>query len=151
MDLECNECDCYAYELIASEDSWSHARRKRRMAMRNEASNDAKKPCLENLESMDRLEISESENAEETVEEKVYLKCNVLIQEINSSDNEESNEDLDQEKTSKPHFCVRFVYESGDGGKQALETLRQYFINKLNVRNIISRPNPQKKPKKKKK
>lgn len=150
---------CWACQLIGYTDTWSHARRKRRLAMREEA---MKKQCVENPESgsqdeklLHQLapaaenEVIISENA------KPLLVCTLIVDEKNIN-NEESSEDIDadsnkEELIDKKILRICMLFESGSGGKLSLETLRQYLVNKLNIREFFHKQQPSKPNKKKRK
>ncbi|XP_072747220.1 U6 small nuclear RNA (adenine-(43)-N(6))-methyltransferase [Anoplolepis gracilipes] len=147
--------------ITARERSWEHARRKRRLAQRQialkrvkdedgehiktnveteECSNSTiKKPNdieQTNKNSSDKTSIIKAEN-EESSDKKVLehvplLTCKLWI-EIESPDCEES---IVQDDV----FKVWMIFENGSGGLDALQSLRQYLINKLDVREKIVNP-----------
>ena len=126
---------CWACQVTAYENTWTHSRRKRRMATKINLL--TKIPRLINSsldkkikESKDSL-ITDSYLKEEigTVNNNPLLICSVLVSEISQED-EDSNDEIIDNKVIR--ICL--IFESGHGGKLTLETLRQYLVNKLNVR-----------------
>ncbi|XP_048509035.1 RNA N6-adenosine-methyltransferase mettl16 isoform X2 [Athalia rosae] len=118
--------NCWGCQLMANEDTWSHERRKRRM-MANQNS-PSKRP---------RLNVSVEESCEKESESSIsinggsvqsitgsFLLCNLVAGEVETDDKEQ-------------RLKISMEFESGSGGKNALETLRQYFINKLNLREFM--------------
>lgn len=152
--------DSWLGRITAREKSWEHARRKRRLAQRqialkrvkdkseehNEANiktgeysdsisiikepNDIKQ---DNKNSSDKISIIGVEN-EESSDKKVFecvplLTCKLWI-EIESSECEDAAVQDDV-------FRIWMIFENGSGGLDALQSLRQYLINKLDVREKI--------------
>ncbi|XP_046621903.1 U6 small nuclear RNA (adenine-(43)-N(6))-methyltransferase isoform X1 [Neodiprion virginianus] len=134
------ESSYWCCQLMADEDTWSHGRRKRRM-MANQ-SLPSKRPCpdifsendSEKQEALDASFGDDSEREEKTTAlpngvntqpvKGSFLICDLVVGEIEPNDNEKK-------------LKISMIFESGSGGRNALETLRQYFINKLNVREFI--------------
>ncbi|XP_058803328.1 U6 small nuclear RNA (adenine-(43)-N(6))-methyltransferase [Phymastichus coffea] len=161
--LDDDDSPCWACQLTGYEDTWSHARRKRRMAKREEA---LKKQRLENINSVDSenlqiehkvetdLEVEQQDEAN-TQNEDPLLVCTLLVGEKGldnesdkyDSERESENEDSNNEKMLR--ICM--IYESGCGGKLSLEMLRQYLVNKLNIREFFRKQQPSKPNKKKRK
>jgi hypothetical protein len=140
---------CWACQLKSYCDTWTHARRKRRMNMRQEA---LKKQCIRSSESnneIEELELNQSELIQHADKSKhsnePLLICTLVIGENSEiCDNNEKVEDM-------KIFKICMVFESGYGGKLSLETLRQYLINKLDIQNFLQKQNPNKPNKKKRK
>lgn len=144
------EFNGWTCRLKALEDSWSHARRKRRMARQSETS--PKKPCFENFGTKKDHDDSSQKNDDratniETTSNPAepLLECSLIVGQFES-------EDAEEEAGNPIKVCM--MYESGRGGKLALEALKQYFINKLSIRDYLlsqSRANSPKKRKRKNK
>ena len=84
----------------------------------------------------------ESKIISTNIEERImFLKCHVLLQ--------ETEPDSEDEAELKEELQLSFVFEDGTGGKQAQETLKQYIINRLNIREHILKSNPKKRKRKK--
>lgn len=143
---------CWACQLKAYSDTWSHARRKRRMEMRQQA---LKKQKTEDSSSNDVVE-PEVDNTELKEPEKnsdPLLVCTLLAREKGKIDDDSDELESEEESETNDQKMLRIclVFESGHGGKQSLETLRQYFVNKLNIREFFHKQNPSKPNKKKRK
>lgn len=124
---------CFACELTAYENTWTHSRRKRRLAMRlNEAKKLHPDECQE-LPKKD-LQLEETSKAESS---EPLLVCDLLVDEIfNESEDDDSLSSSDNE--DEKVIRVGLLFKEGIGGKMSMETLRQHLINKLNVRDIVS-------------
>lgn len=151
--------DSWLGRITVREKSWEHARRKRRLAQQialkrvkdkdeehnkvnvktGEYSNSIsiiKEPNdikQDNKNSSDKISSIRSEN-EESSDKKVFecvplLTCKLWI-EIESSECEEAIVQSDI-------FRIWMIFENGSGGLDALQSLRQYLINKLDVREKI--------------
>lgn len=154
--LDDEDDPCWACQLTGYIDTWSHARRKRRMAMRQEV---LKKQCLVNAESADteNLQMEQNEEQEEGSIRNTdpLLVCTLLVGEKSlggdsDEDDDENKSDTGELKNEKMlRICM--LYESGQGGKLSLETLRQYLVNKLNIRELFRKQQPSKPNKKKRK
>ncbi|KAK0174769.1 hypothetical protein PV327_010499 [Microctonus hyperodae] len=128
------EFDGWTFELSANEDTWSHARRKRRMLMQREQSTD-KKICIENDTELKQQEIpcriSSSVDSHLPNNKKPYLVLNLAIEKLNFDANKSKSTDENEE------IKIYMIYQSGYGGKNALETFKQYLINKFEIREYI--------------
>lgn len=150
--------DSWSGRIIARERSWEHARRKRRLAQRQIMLKRVKDEGEEYIEanvgkisnsisvikepndigqanknSSDETLTIKAEN-EESSDKKVLervplLTCKLWI-EIESSEYEEA---IVQDDV----FRIWMIFENGSGGLNALQSLRQYLINKLDVREKI--------------
>ncbi|CAL1689636.1 unnamed protein product [Lasius platythorax] len=150
--------DSWSGRIIARERSWEHARRKRRLAQRqlmlkrvkdegeeyieanvgkiSNSTSVIKEPNdigQANKNSSDETLTIKAEN-EESSDKKVLervplLTCKLWI-EIESSEYEEA---IVQDDV----FRIWMIFENGSGGLNALQSLRQYLINKLDVREKI--------------
>ncbi|XP_015191202.1 PREDICTED: methyltransferase-like protein 16 homolog, partial [Polistes dominula] len=130
-------------QLTARNDTWTHARRKRRLAER--LNKDCKKIKLESTVVTEQTNNTESEV--ETIQSS-DIKDEDMLQSVCKKDTEISDhkEDpflvsvlflhvlKDTNNSDKNNVNICLFFESGTGGKNALERLRQYLINKLNVR-----------------
>lgn len=157
IQLDDDDYPCWACQLIGFNDTWSHARRKRRMAMRQEA---LKKQRIDNPDSsneIDKLQSDESGSAESEIKStesnEPLLVCTLLVGEksehVDDSDDAEDDSEKDTNDENMLRICM--LFESGTGGKLSLETLRQYLVNKLNIRDFFHKKNPSKPNKKKRK
>ncbi|XP_043273170.1 U6 small nuclear RNA (adenine-(43)-N(6))-methyltransferase [Venturia canescens] len=143
------EIDGWTFRLKAYEDTWSHARRKRRMAQRQEQY--AKKSRVEisgavrnDVAFTEEQETRETESSPPTVRPtNSLLECCMIVGEFENNDTEEESEDVTLVK-----ICI--LYEDGHGGKNAMETFRQYLINKLCIREYLMGKSKSNSPKKKK-
>ncbi|XP_011506409.1 PREDICTED: methyltransferase-like protein 16 homolog [Ceratosolen solmsi marchali] len=141
---------CWACKLKGHYDTWTHARRKRRMIKRQEA---LKKSCIENSEFNNEMESAQFNRSgptppnedDGTKSAEPLLICTLVVGE--NSETSESNEKNDDTKI----FKICMIYESGCGGKVSLETLRQYIINKLKIRDFWQKQNSSKPNKRKRK
>lgn len=127
-------------QLTAQNDTWSHARRKRRLAERQS------KDCKE--ESIGSTIVTEQINVDSEVNTIQHLNVkNEDTQFVSTKDTETSDHKdpllvfnlflsilEDEQDPEKNHVKICLFFESGSGGRNVLETLRQYLINKLNVR-----------------
>ncbi|XP_043495887.1 RNA N6-adenosine-methyltransferase mettl16 isoform X2 [Polistes fuscatus] len=127
-------------QLTARSDTWSHARRKRRLAER--LNKDCKKIKLESTV------VTEQTNTESEVG--TVQPSDVKDEDMQSvfkKDTEISNHKdpflvfvlflnllKDKKNPEKNNFNICLFFESGIGGKNALGRMRQYLVNKLNVR-----------------
>lgn len=138
--MQKNTLSEWGCQLTARNDTWSHARRKRRLAERQN------KNCKEiNIES---TVITEQINVESEVKTTKHLDVkNEHPQLVSTKDTETSDHKdpllvfnlflniLENEKDpEKNNAKISLFFESGTGGRSTLETLRQYLINNLNVR-----------------
>ncbi|XP_076627551.1 U6 small nuclear RNA (adenine-(43)-N(6))-methyltransferase [Colletes latitarsis] len=142
LNLPIDDFHGWSCQLIAENDTWSYARRKRRLARRQmdqpgtESTNCAniahdviEKPVekliesnSENTDKRKQVEIS----VQESVNKDPLLVCSFFVEVI------EHDEDFECDNAK-----ISMVFEKGSGGKNALETFRQYLINKLNVREYL--------------
>ncbi|XP_017880618.1 U6 small nuclear RNA (adenine-(43)-N(6))-methyltransferase [Ceratina calcarata] len=128
LNLPIDDFNGWSCQLIAQENTWSYARRKRRLAQRlinqskeneTECTTDDKNDDTRNNSIEERVETSMEE---QSVTKQPLLICSFFVEVV---EHEESEDD---------DVKISIVYEKGTGGKNALETFRQYLINKLDVR-----------------
>ncbi|XP_014212284.1 U6 small nuclear RNA (adenine-(43)-N(6))-methyltransferase [Copidosoma floridanum] len=155
-EIELDDDDCWACQLKSYSDTWTHARRKRRMFM---CGTPLKKQCLDESANLNNatksskgtdLELTKNEVTAIDTKEPI-LVCTLLVGEKYENDKEDENKD-DSESDStinKKMLRICMVFESGTGGKLNLETLRQYLVNKLNIREFFRKQQPSKPNKKK--
>lgn len=128
-----DEFDGWTFELSCNEDTWSHARRKRRMLMQKEQST-IKKICTENdteLKQEIPCRTSSSVDSHLSNNKEPYLVLNLAIGKLNFDANNSKSTDANEE------IKIYMIYQSGYGGKNALETFKQYLINKFDIREYI--------------
>lgn len=141
LNLPVNDFDGWACQLTADEDTWSHARRKRRLAQRQKQLGGT----VENFESGECSVQSQALQENETEQPRPkdpFLVWNIFVDVIEPDDD-----------SLKTDVKICMVFEKGKGGKNSLETFRQYLINKLNVRDFFQTycRSPSKKKRKKRK
>ncbi|XP_023288443.1 U6 small nuclear RNA (adenine-(43)-N(6))-methyltransferase-like [Orussus abietinus] len=142
--------------ITTYEDTWTHARRRRRMAIRSKDAKTSDEPRSTN--TTDRVEIEDSLDRKTPTPQEVsdlgtnnntvpnlqldikcpsmsknsteepFLICCLFINEMDGTSDEENSSE-----SEKSDFKLSLIFESGRGGKNALQTLRQYLINKLNI------------------
>ncbi|XP_003394620.2 U6 small nuclear RNA (adenine-(43)-N(6))-methyltransferase [Bombus terrestris] len=130
----------WSCQLIADNDTWSHARRKRRLAQRlmNQSVNhDTEQTSVINDITENDAEKLIKNNSEDIVRKnEPLLICNFFA------------EVIEHEEPENDEVKISMIFEKGIGGKVALETFRQYLINKLDVREYFQkqheRPNKRK-------
>lgn len=150
--------DSWVGRITAREKSWEHARRKRRLAQRQIALKRIKDKSEEHNEYKANIKTGEYSDSISIIEESNDIKQDIK----NSSDeistiraaNEESSDKkcvplltsklLIEIETSECEstvvqdvFRIWMIFENGNGGLDALQSLRQYLINKLDVREIL--------------
>ncbi|KAK0087431.1 hypothetical protein PV325_001028 [Microctonus aethiopoides] len=128
-----DEFDGWTFELSCNEDTWSHARRKRRMLMQRDQST-IKKICIESdteLKQEIPCRTSSSVDSHLPNNKKPYLVLNLAIGKLNIDVNNSKSTDANEE------IKIYMIYQSGYGGKNALETFKQYLINKFDIREYI--------------
>ena len=147
-----DEFNVWTCRLKAYEDSWSHARRKRRMARQLEAL--AKKSCPDNslldtpcLDNSTDASLDNSTSPSPSKSSEPFLECTIIIGEVEIGDSESENDDDNDDDFVR--LC--FIFEGGRGGKQAFETFRQYIINKLNLREYLMNQSKSKSTKRRRK
>ncbi|XP_046825269.1 U6 small nuclear RNA (adenine-(43)-N(6))-methyltransferase [Vespa crabro] len=140
LELQKNTLSDWGCQLTAQNDTWSHARRKRRLAERQ--SKDCKKVNIESTL------VTEQINVESEIRKTQHMDVkNEDIQFVSTKDTETSDHKgpllifnlflnilEDEQDPEKKNVKISLFFESGSGGRNTLETLRQYLINKLNVR-----------------
>lgn len=148
MEIAEKEIDGWTCRLKAYEDTWSHARRKRRMAQRQEEC--AKKSRVEisvaaksDKNCTEGNEVGETESCCLVRATNPLLECGMIVGEFEENEAGEESEDGTLVK-----ICL--LYEDGHGGKNAMETFRQHLINKLCVREYLLSKSKSNSPKKKK-
>lgn len=139
--------DGWICRIIAQENTWVHTRRKRRLAQRQLALKELKGEGGEDIEINSSVEekndTDETENSELSTEkerneeersDKVLvpiLACKLCVK-IESTNVEET--------VAQNDVCkIWMIFENGSGGLEALQSLRQYLINKLEVREVVLR------------
>ncbi|XP_024941778.1 U6 small nuclear RNA (adenine-(43)-N(6))-methyltransferase isoform X2 [Cephus cinctus] len=173
LHIEENETKNWACRLTCYKDTWSHARKKRRMVKAQETN--AKKICTAESTAQTQLKTSDSgkivseadlpnitsdknndsvnvneepstlvDSSSKTESADPLLVCSLLLTEMKNE-----NEECNTEETKR--LCMRMIYEKGHGGKNSLEMFRQYLINKLNVREYLQKQGSSKASKRKKK
>ncbi|CAK9809465.1 RNA N6-adenosine-methyltransferase METTL16 [Anthophora plagiata] len=142
----------WSCQLIAENDTWTHARRKRRLAKRlRKQSNDydaestvttnkavessVQKSIEDNSGNIDK-QYTDATSTEKSIAKEPLLICNFFVEVIEHEESE--NDDIK----------ISIVFEKGSGGKNALETFRQYLINKLNIREYFQKQHANKKKRK---
>lgn len=161
--------------IIAREKSWEHTRRKRRLALRQATSerlNNGDTKCIE--ENMNNISstvlVTEEFNGVGQTNKNSDATSINMVKENNAGSEENSEEKVCEEKgrtsilTCKlcietknseyemdDVFKIWMIYENGSGGLNALHSLRQYFINRLGVREKILNSCPKDNKKKRKK
>lgn len=166
--------------ITAGEKSWEHSRRKRRLAQRETALKRLKNESSECIETNAVEEISGTEPVTKDNDNKQANKNNldespstIQVRNDASSPNEKDSAkkvpekrvpllvcklcvqiespECDEEASMQDDvFRIWMVFEYGSGGLDALQSLRQYLINKLQVREKIC-DNPSKSVKKRRK
>ncbi|XP_076653769.1 uncharacterized protein LOC143359610 isoform X2 [Halictus rubicundus] len=141
LNLPIDDFNGWSCQLIAKNDSWTHARRKRRLAQRKmnqniddniteESSHDNdKKITNDQIEKADCSDIKEP-----------LLVCNFFVELIEN-----------EEESGSDNIRISMVFEKGSGGKNALETFKQCLINKLNIRDCFQKQHTVSPTKKRKK
>lgn len=161
MSIPEDSFDGWVCRLIAKERTWEHARRKRRLAQRQlslKRLETANSECIEgnaNIEGTSHmistmeentlnktLQVREGGNGEGSDKEALnmnipLLACKLWIE-------------IEEAVVSDSVFKIWMIFENGSGGLDALQSLRQYLINKLGIREM-SLHNPTKPIKKRKK
>ncbi|XP_017788149.1 PREDICTED: methyltransferase-like protein 16 homolog [Habropoda laboriosa] len=152
LNLPIDDFNGWSCQLIAESDTWSHARRKRRLAQRlrkqsNDhdtesavAANDAaecsvQKSVEDNSGNIDEQHADQT-STEKSVAKEPLLICNFFVEVIEHEESE--NDDIK----------ISMVFEKGSGGKNALETFRQYLINRLDIREYFQKQHANKKKRK---
>ncbi|XP_043472715.1 U6 small nuclear RNA (adenine-(43)-N(6))-methyltransferase [Leptopilina heterotoma] len=123
----------WACQLTTDHDSWCQARRKRRMSLQLESA--SKK--IRNSVNSESQSFSASNIVTQKNEKTLRLESDgpflefILLLYLIQSDGE-INEDNSQ-------FKISLIFESGSGGRNALESFRQFLVNKLNVREYFQK------------
>ncbi|XP_012536782.1 U6 small nuclear RNA (adenine-(43)-N(6))-methyltransferase [Monomorium pharaonis] len=147
--------DCWVCQITTGERSWEHMRRKRRLAQQA-ALKRAKGDDSEYIENVHTEETSiiendtkssHGENSNKQLPDKhsPLLVCTLWI--------ETESLDDSQNVITQPNevFRIWMVFDNGSGGLDALHSLRQYLINKMEIREkILDKPLKRKKKKLKK-
>ena len=120
----------WAGELTAYEDSWSHARKRRREFLQKEGSMKKLRREEENeieASSSDRISFPENNDGLGNFQNKEPLLVFILV--IDTVQTDSTN----QQRNDK-QLRISMMFERGTGGKNSLETFRQFILNKLKVR-----------------
>ncbi|XP_078044506.1 U6 small nuclear RNA (adenine-(43)-N(6))-methyltransferase [Augochlora pura] len=141
LNLPIDDFNGWSCQLVAKNDSWSHSRRRRRLAKRKmnqeaDCDNDEKSSKCGGRIAVDQTE--DDSNCSNTNEP--FLVCNIFIEQIESEEEFESNS-----------IRISLVFEKGSGGRNALETFKQYLINKLDIRDCLQKQHTVLSPKKRRK
>ncbi|XP_011307319.1 methyltransferase-like protein 16 homolog [Fopius arisanus] len=134
LNLEDEDLDIWTCQFRATEDSWSHARRKRRLALRLE------QECKARPEASDtpsRLTDNSVNPPDHSRSRELFLEATLAIGEV--SEPVEDSE-VPENSSQSPHhqkIKISMILQGGTGGKIALETFRQFLINKLGVRDFF--------------
>ncbi|XP_067213904.1 uncharacterized protein [Linepithema humile] len=158
--------DGWMCRIIAGEKSWEHSRRKRRLAQRETALKRLKNESDECIKTNAIQEISSTVTKEDDNNEQVNKNpsdepssSTVQVRNDTSSSNEKNfakkvpekrvpllvcklcvqieSPECDEETLMQDVFRIWMLFENGSGGLEALQSLRQYLINKLQVREKI--------------
>ncbi|XP_020284195.1 methyltransferase-like protein 16 isoform X2 [Pseudomyrmex gracilis] len=149
--------DAWVCEITAMERSWEHMRRKRRLMQRQLA---LKKLKIENSEFETNVDIEkmsdailvaeESNNVEFNNSSSSSIKPETTAKSRSKSFDKESDECVPlltcmlcvemgnikcKKGTVQNMFKIQMIFRTGNGGVEALQSLRQYLINKLGIRN----------------
>lgn len=155
MSIPENSTDSWVCEIIATERSWEHSRRKRRLMQRQLALKKLKGEFAENDCSEFEADIDVRAKAPSAEESNERLNNNSLIKFENNAENRDK--ESSDKKSDEPLLVCTLRVERGDiecekgaardtfriqmttdnGGTDALHSLRQYLINRLQVRNKI--------------
>ncbi|XP_076278580.1 U6 small nuclear RNA (adenine-(43)-N(6))-methyltransferase isoform X2 [Lasioglossum baleicum] len=129
LDLPIDDFNGWSCQLIARNDSWTHARRKRRLAQRtlnqSRDRNITEELCGDNDTKIinDQIEEADCSDIKEP-----FLICNFFVELIEK-----------EEESRSDSIRISMVFEKGTGGTNALETFKQYLINKLNIRDCCQK------------
>ncbi|XP_031844274.1 U6 small nuclear RNA (adenine-(43)-N(6))-methyltransferase [Nomia melanderi] len=134
LNLPIDDFNGWSCQLVAENDSWSHARRKRRLAQRqmnqcedhniNSNADCSEKNTVEELNQGDAKIASDQihdQNCSHTTDP--FLVCNFFVELVEH-----------EEDSERDSIRISMIFEKGSGGRNALETFKQYLINKLDVR-----------------
>lgn len=147
MNSPIDDFNGWSCQLIAKNNTWSYARRKRRLARKqlNQYEADSTE-CTDGAEKQMESSTGNTDQQkqiqivmQESVTKDPLLICNFFVEVIEH--NEESEND---------NVKISMVFEKGNGGRNALETFKQYLINKLNVREYSKKQNVRPSKKKRK-
>ncbi|KZC13336.1 PREDICTED: methyltransferase-like protein 16 homolog [Dufourea novaeangliae] len=134
LNLPIDDFNGWSCQLVVKNDTWSHARRKRRLAQRQinqfKADNVGK-------DANDGTKCPGKELTQDSSDP--FLVCNFFAELIECEEEPESDS-----------IRISMVFEKESGVRNALETFKQYLINKLNIRNCSQKQHagPQKKKRK---
>ncbi|XP_044015193.1 U6 small nuclear RNA (adenine-(43)-N(6))-methyltransferase, partial [Aphidius gifuensis] len=122
LKLKNDSSNSWVCNLKTYEDTWSHARRKRRLASRETI--ESKKPRLddEQVNLINGNSLNQQINYTET--KNIYLEFSITVVLINTD-----------------NIRINLILHNGNGGKIGLETFRQYLINKFNIKNFLKQKN----------
>ncbi|XP_063973301.1 U6 small nuclear RNA (adenine-(43)-N(6))-methyltransferase isoform X3 [Diachasmimorpha longicaudata] len=141
LKVEDDDLAVWTCQLHATEDSWSHARRKRRLALRSDQ--DPKKARLDpsSRSPLPTARQDSSDLRDPASSTELFLEATLAVGEV--AEPLEDSEIL--EELSKPHeppkMKISMILQGGTGGKNALETFRQFLINKLGIREYFQSQN----------
>ncbi|KYQ60185.1 Putative methyltransferase METT10D [Trachymyrmex zeteki] len=150
-----NNFDSWACQVTARKRSWEHMRRKRRLAQQSALKRvkGENNKCIEantcaeetSIETGNSAKNSDEESSDKELRDKngPLLVCKFWV--------EAESRNNSQDIITQPDEILRIwmVFENGYGGLDALHSLRQYLINKLEVKEKIL-DNPSKTKRKKK-
>ncbi|KYM95659.1 PREDICTED: methyltransferase-like protein 16 homolog [Cyphomyrmex costatus] len=147
--------DSWACQVTARKRSWEHMRRKRRLAQRSalKRAKSENGECIEantyaeetSIETGDSANNSDEVSSDKELPDKdgPLLVCKLWVEAENCDDSQDIITQSDE------ILRIWMLFENGYGGLDALHSLRQYLINKLDVREKIL-DNPSKTKRKKK-
>ncbi|EZA50536.1 Methyltransferase-like protein [Ooceraea biroi] len=148
--------------IVAKEKSWEHARRKRRLALRQTAPkrlDDGGGKCIEETVNDKDTSDAIAEGPNDTGQANKNSDATSTIITVEGNNAEGASDESSEEKVLDERipvltcklcvetrssecdeddvFRIWMVYENGSGGLDALHSLRQYLINRLGVRGKI--------------
>ncbi|XP_068970029.1 U6 small nuclear RNA (adenine-(43)-N(6))-methyltransferase [Bombus flavifrons] len=140
LNLPIGNFNGWSCQLIAGNDTWSHARRRRRLAQRlmNQSVNHdtGQTSVINDITENDTEKLIKNNSGDIVRKNEPLLICNFFA------------EVIEHEEPENDEVKISMIFEKGIGGKVALETFRQYLINKLDVRKYFQkqheRPNKRK-------
>ncbi|XP_043578408.1 U6 small nuclear RNA (adenine-(43)-N(6))-methyltransferase isoform X2 [Bombus pyrosoma] len=131
LNLPIGNFNGWSCQLIADNDTWSHARRKRRLAQRlmNQSVNHdtGQTSVINDITKNDAEKLIKNNSVDIVRKNEPLLICNFFA------------EVIEHEEPENDEVKISMIFEKGIGGKVALETFRQYLINKLHVREYFQK------------
>ncbi|XP_015110318.1 U6 small nuclear RNA (adenine-(43)-N(6))-methyltransferase [Diachasma alloeum] len=155
LKVEDEDLDVWTCQLRATEDSWSHARRKRRMALRLQRDPKRARPDpSDDPPSRNPLPTApqgSSDPQDHSSSTELFLEATLAIGEVSEHPEDSETPENSSESPEPPKTKISMILVGGTGGKNALETFRQFLINKLGIRGYFQSQNKSRSPRKKKK